>query len=346
MFTPVVRRVLVAAAAGVTAIGVAAAPALATTTKPVTRLAGGDRIGTAVAISNQEFPTAHTAKNVVLTAAYTFPDAMSAGPLGKLFTAPLLLTTPGLLDGATLTEIQRVMPVPSSTTPGTTTQGCSPTTPADAVYIIGGDAAIAAVIDTQLNTAGFNVVRLAGTNRFGTSVSVAKCEGSPSTVFLATGNIFADALSAGPAAALKGGSVLLTDGPVMPPEVASYLAGLTSPTVYAVGQGAHLADPSAQPIVGGDRFATAALVASEFFTSPTIVGVATGSNFPDALAGGAFMGLMGGPVLLTNPQSLQSADGLYIGQNNVGLTQAFLFGGTATLSPLVATQVSMALNQS
>jgi len=165
-------------------------------------------------------------------------------------------------------------------------------------------------------------------------------------VFLATGNIFADALSAGPAAALKGGSVLLTDGPVMPPEVASYLAGLTSPTVYAVGQGAHLADPSAQPIVGGDRFATAALVASEFFTSPTIVGVATGSNFPDALAGGAFMGLMGGPVLLTNPQSLQSADGLYIGQNNVGLTQAFLFGGTATLSPLVATQVSMALNQS
>ena len=346
MFTPLVRRVLVAAAAGVTAIGVATAPASATTTsKPVTRLAGGDRIGTAIAISNQEFPTAHTAKNVILTAAYTFPDAMSAGPLGKLFTAPLLLTTPGLLDPATLAEIQRVMPVPSTTTPGTTTQGCSPTTPADAVYIVGGDAAIAAVIDTQLNTAGFNVVRLAGTDRFGTSVSVAKCEGSPTTVFLATGRVFADALSAGPAAALKSGSVLLTDGPVMPPAVANYLAGLTNPTVYAVGEGAHLADPSAQAIVGGDRFATAALVASEFFTSPTLVGVATGSNFPDALAGGAFMGAMGGPVLLTNPESLQSADGLYIGQNNATLTQAFLFGGTATLSPQVATQVSLALNQ-
>ena len=312
----------------------------------MTRLAGGDRIGTAIAISNQEFATAHTAKNVILTAAYTFPDAMSAGPLGKLFTAPLLLTTPGSLDPATLAEIQRVMPVPSTGTPATTTQGCSSTSPANAVYVVGGDAAIAAIIDTQLNTAGFNVVRLAGTNRFGTSVSVAKCEGSPSTVFLATGNIFADALSAGPAAALKGGSVLLTDGPVMPPAVATYLASLTNPTVYAVGQGAHLADPSAQPIVGGDRFATAALVASEFFTSPTIVGVATGSNFPDALAGGAFMGAMGGPVLLTNPESLQSADGLYIGQNNATLTQAFLFGGTATLSPLVATQVGLALNQS
>jgi putative cell wall-binding protein len=345
MFTPVVRRVLVAAAVGTTAFAVAAAPALATTAKPVTRLAGSDRIGTAVAISNQEFPTAHTAKNVVLTAAYTFADAMSAGPLGKQLTAPLLLTSPGTLDAATLTEIERVMPLPTTTTPGTTTTGCTSTPPADAVYIVGGDAAIAAVINTQLNTAGFNVVRIAGVDRFGTSVAVAKCEGSPSTVFLATGDIFADALSAGPAAASKAGAVLLTDGAVLPSSVSTYLSGLSSPTVYAVGEAAHLADPTASPIVGSDRFATADLVASEFFTSPTVVGVATGSNFPDALAGGAFMGAMGGPILLTDPVSLQSADGLYIGQNNVGLTQAFLFGGTATLSPQISTQVSLALNQ-
>ena len=175
---------------------------------------------------------------------------------------------------------------------------------------------------------------------------MAQCEGSPSTVFLATGDIFADALSAGPAAASKGGSVLLTAGTVMPAEVSTYLAGLTSPTVYAVGQAAHVADPSASPIVGGDRYATAALVASEFFTSPTLVGIATGANFPDALAGGAFMGMVGGPMLLTGPLALQSADGLFIGQNHAILTQAFLFGGTLTLSALIAAQASAALNQS
>jgi putative cell wall-binding protein len=343
MFTPFVRRLIVAAVAGATTIGVAAAPALATTAKPVTRLAGSDRIGTSIAISNQEFPTAHSAKNVILTAAYTFADAMSAGPLGKLLTAPVLLTTPGELSASTLTEIERVLPAPASTM-GTTTTTCT-AAPADAVYIVGGDAAIAAAIDTQLNTAGFNVVRIFGADRFATSVAVAQCEGSPSTVFLATGNIFADALSAGPAAASKGGSVLLTYGQTMPPSVATYLAGLTTPTVYAVGQAAHVADPTATPIVGGDRFATAALVASEFFTSPSVVGIATGSNFPDALAGGSFMGVMGGPMLLTTPNALQSADGLYIGQNHVTLGQAFLFGGTATLSPLVATQAGLALNQ-
>jgi putative cell wall-binding protein len=345
MFTPIVRRVAVAAIAGVTAIGIAAVPAFATTTKPVTRLAGSDRVGTSIAISTQEFPAAHSAKNVILTAAYTFADAMSAGPLGKLFTAPLLLTSPGQLDSATLTEIERVMPVPA-TTPGTTSTGCTTPAPANAVYVIGGYAAIAQEIDAQLNAAGFNVVRVAGSDRFATSVDVAECEGSPSTVFLATGDIFADALSAGPAAASKGGSVLLTAATVMPPSVGTYLAGLTSPTVYAVGQAAHVADPSATPIVGGDRYATAALVASEFFTSPTLVGIATGANFPDALAGGAFMGMVGGPVLLTGPLTLQSADGLYIGQNHANLTQAFLFGGTLTLSALIAAQASAALNQS
>jgi putative cell wall-binding protein len=344
MFTSVVRRVIVAAVAGVTTIGLAAGPASAAT-KPVTRLAGTDRIGTSIAISTQEFPTAHTAKNVILTAAFTFADAMSAGPLGKKLDAPLLLTSPTSLSSATLTEIKRVMPAPSTTT-GTTTSGCATTPPANAVYVIGGVAAIAASVNTTLNAAGFNVVRLAGTDRFGTSVAVAQCEGSPTTVFLATGEIFADALAAGPAAASKAGSVLLTAGSVLPSSVKTYLAGLSSPTVYAVGQAAHLADPSATPIVGGDRFATAALVATQFFPSPTVVGVATGANFPDALAGGAYMGRIGRPVLLTTPNTLYSATSLYIAQNHTTLTHAYLFGGTATLFPLVATQTSTVLNQS
>jgi len=346
MLTVRARHLVAGTVAGVAATAVFAGTALADTPqKPVTRLAGGDRVATAVAISKQAFPTDHSAHNVVLTAAYRFPDAMSAAPLGKDLTAPLLLTTPGELSPATLTEIQRVLPAPTSGSAGTTTDGCTSTPPANAVYIIGGDAAIAQEIDSQLNQAGFDVVRVAGADRFATSVAVAQCEGSPSTVFLARGDNFADALASGPAAASVNGTVLLTAGSTMPPSVSAYLSGLSSPTVYAVGQAAHKADPSAQAIVGGDRFATAALVADEFFPSPTVVGVATGWNFPDALAGGAFMGLEGGPVLMTRPETLQSADGLYIGEHHATLQQAFLFGGPASLSPIIDQQVSVALNQ-
>ena len=199
-----------AAATGVTAIGVAAAPAFATTSKPVTRLAGGDRIGTAIAISNQEFATAHTARTRRSDRRLYVPGRDECGPTRQALPGPATArSTPGLLDPATLAEIQprscQCLRRPRREPPQ---KRCSPTTPADAVYIVGGDAAIAAVIDTQLNTAGFNVVRLAGTDRFSTSVARwPECEGSPGTVFLATGRIFADALSVGPAAALTGGSV-------------------------------------------------------------------------------------------------------------------------------------------
>jgi putative cell wall-binding protein len=337
-------------------------------TKPVCRLAGDNRIGTAITISHQEFPTDHTAGAAILTATYDFPDAMSAGPLGKLYNAPVLLTEPGQLTPATLQEIQRTLPATTSGATGTTQMGCAtpaasssgspsgsggspsgPPTTASTVYVIGGYNAIAKVIDDTLNSNGFNVVRVSGRNRFATSVNVAACEGNPSTVFLATGDIFADALASGPAAAQNKGAVLLTDGKVMPPEVHEYLASLSNPTVWAVGEGAKEAaqsdNVSASPLVGGDRFATAALVASQFFPQPALVGIATGRDFPDALAGGAFMGVENGPVLLTDTDSLQSADGLYLGQRHQTVTEAFLFGGVGVLHPRVADQVRSVINQ-
>ncbi|HZQ57981.1 MAG TPA: cell wall-binding repeat-containing protein [Acidimicrobiales bacterium] len=294
--------------------------------KPVTRLAGGDRIGTAIAISQATFPTAGSAKAVILTAAYNFPDALAGAPLAAAKDGPVLLTTPGELSPATLTEIERVAPTGST------------------VYVLGGDAAIAATIDASLTAAGYVPQRIAGANRFETSVKIAEALGSPTTVLLATGDIFADALSAGPAAASVHGAVLLTDGPVMPPSVATYLSGLASPTVYDVGAGAGKAYPAGTLLSGGDRWATSALVAEKFFTSPTLVGVATGWNFPDALAGAGAMGIMGGPVLLSDPVLLPSADALYLTNNASTITQAFLFGGPLSLSPAIATTVSNQIN--
>ena len=57
------------------------------------------------------------------------------------------------------------------------------------------------------------------------------------------------------------------------------------------------------------------------------------------------MGLEGGPVLMTGPLTLQSADGLYIGEHSATLQQAYLFGGPASLSTALDHQVSVALNQ-
>ena len=122
--------------------------------------------------------------------------------------------------------------------------------------------------------------------------------------------------------------------------MATYLSGLASPTVYDIGGAAGVAYPSGTLLAGGDRFATSALVAEKFFASPTVVGVATGANFPDALAGAGAMGIKGGPVLLSDPFILPSADALYLTNQGATITGAFLFGGIVSLSPAIATTVS------
>jgi len=231
-----------------------------------------------------------------------------------------------MLTPATLSEIERVAPTGST------------------VYILGGPYAISTQIDSALMAANYAPQRIAGTDRFDTSVKIAEALGSPTTVFLATGDIFADALSAGPAAASVHGAVLLTDGSTLPASVSAYLGGLSSPTVYDVGDAAGKAYPSGTLLAGGDRFATSALVAEKFFSSPTEVGVATGSNFPDALAGAGAMAIAGGPVLLSDPFVLPSADALYMTNEAASITQAFLFGGTASLSNGIATTVSNQIN--
>src|SRR5690606_40282425 len=58
---------------------------------------------------------------------------------------------------------------------------------------------------------------------------------------------------------------------------------------------------------GVNRYATAAVIAEEF-SSASVVYVATGENFPDALAGAARAGALDGPVLLTRPGSLRSEE--------------------------------------
>ena len=90
------------------------------------------------------------------------------------------------------------------------------------------------------------------------------------------------------------------NGASLPAVTAAYLTAHPG-TVYAVGGPAAKADPTATAIVGVDRYATAADLATRFFAAPTLVGVATGVSFPDALSGGAQLARVDAPLLLATP---------------------------------------------
>ncbi|HWW53152.1 MAG TPA: cell wall-binding repeat-containing protein, partial [Acidimicrobiales bacterium] len=215
------------------------------------------------------------------------------------------------------------------------------------IYVLGGPNALDPSIDTTMTNAGFNVVRYGGATRYDTAVIIAdQGLGNPTSIFEATGLDFADALSGGAAAAKAHAAILLTNGTSQAPATAAYLAAHSGDTRTALGGPAAAADPSATPLVGSDRFATSALVATTFFSQPkpTVVGVASGLVFADALSGGAMMGKLGGPMLLVNPSApLPPSINTFLTNNKSTITQAYIYGGPAALGNDVQTAVQTAL---
>jgi putative cell wall-binding protein len=88
---------------------------------------------------------------------------------------------------------------------------------------------------------------------------------------------------------------------------------------------------------GSNRYATAAMVSSSYFTKAKNVVLCTGENFPDALAAGPLARALEAPLLLTKKDSLPSETISEI--TRLGATKVFIIGGTPTISAAVASQV-------
>lgn len=307
----------------------------------VSRVAGTNRVDTAVKASQALFATAPTggsgslagvnssgqpyAGGVVLASSLNYPDALVGVPLAAALKGPLLLTSGTSLESEVSTEIDRVLGGGSS---------------GGVVDVLGGTAVISDTVVGQLTSEGYTVHRYAGSDRYGTSTAVAGALDDPSVVLEATGTDFADAASAGAAAAHEGGAVLLTNGSTQSSEVQQYLTAHPDDVRYAIGAPAAAADPGATAIVGADRYATSAAVASRFFTTPAYAGVATGLDFPDALVGGVVAALDGGPLLLTDTDSLPAPVVSWLQSLAPWIANAAVIGGTAAVSNAVQTQLA------
>lgn len=295
----------------------------------VRRVAGTDRVATAVELSRRTFaawdaPAGRPAGEVVLAAADRFPDALVAVPYAAAYEAPVLLNPSDRLDDRVRGEIARVVG------------------DGGLVTIMGGVSVVSPVVEAELRAAGFEVDRIAGNDRYDTSVRVARLL-DPRVLVLARGDAFPDALAGGPAAAETDGAVLLTAGREMPASVAAYLDGEPEAIRYAIGGQAAAADPDATPVAGVDRYDTAARVAQRFFRTPPRTVVASGERFPDALAGGALAALSGSPLVLATGSALPapSADALARGRGFHRVVT--LAGGTAVLDEAVRAAVQRAV---
>lgn len=90
-------------------------------------------------------------------------------------------------------------------------------------------------------------------------------------------------------------------------------------------------------LYGQVRYDTMQKIAGAGWSSSKTVVLASGGNFPDALAASALAGTSGCPVLLTDPSSLSSQARSEI--KRLGATKVYIVGGSAAVSTTVESQV-------
>ena len=193
--------------------------------------------------------------------------------------------------------------------------------------LLGLGVVLSAMAMTTMAGAVTQYVRVGGTDRIDTAVKLANTFlTSPNAeVFVASGDNFPDALAAGAAAAYKHAPIILVHSNSLPDEARDEIYSLKPTHVTVVGgptaisnavataiaQAAHDANPNATATrVGasvGTRYDTAAAVSKSVFPANVpIVYIASGENFPDALAGSAAAGSQGGSLLLVQPTGVES----------------------------------------
>lgn len=167
-------------------------------------------------------------------------------------------------------------------------------------------------VDFSLDGWRWSSDRIAGADRYGTAAELSRrfVETGIPVLYVASGANWPDALSAGPAAAHLGGSLLTTDPDSLPLSTEAEIRRLSPGRVVVVGSEKSVSEsvlrqiaaivPDISRIGGADRYETSRLVIADAYeTAPEYTYLATGANFPDALAVAGAAGALS-PVVLVD----------------------------------------------
>ena len=294
------RRAVTAAAVVAVLAAVAVVPAAAAAPElyepaTVSKLTAPSAAAAAVEISKARFDS-DDARWGVLSRDDVFADSLAGSPLTG--DGPLLLTNSDRLDSAVRAELQRVL------RPGAT------------VYLLGGDAALSASVESAVRSAGFAPRRLSGARREATSAAIALEAharlGETSRVVVARADNWADSITGGAWAAERGVPVLLTRSDRVSDDIKPVLADLAPSQTIVLGGEAAVSRrafnelPNARRVAGPNRDATAAAIASELWGSQsryTLIDGWSAHAWGYGLAAAGLAADANAPLVTTSPTS-------------------------------------------
>lgn len=327
------------------------------------RFGAADRYETSLLIA-QQYAELHDGKlsSVVLVSGERWTDAVVAAALAGSLGAPVLMMPPGELRRDAVDFLQET---------GVTKAIVIGSASSEAKHGPGrglSDTSLSGLADI-----GIKVERVHGSDRFGTGVAVAErvspgdMPGLGNTVFVANGDVFADALVAGPIAALGVHPVLLTTPDELHPDVADYLRvarvrdGVRH--VVVMGGTAALAQQVEDAIVdagirvtrldGATRYDTAILaaeLAEDRYEGPAdtncfanvVYGVARADVPFDSFSAAPLLGRLCVSLLLTDPEAVPVPTAVYLDlkmqrfteetEADIYLMLLYVFGGEAAVA--------------
>ncbi len=291
------------------------------------RIAGKNRFETSLLIADKWlwFADGDSFENVILVSGMDFPDALGArGPAYDLY-GPIILADPNNMTN--LAEYIETNMAEDGF-----------------VYIMGGNGAVPAEMETELVKAGIskeNIVRLKGKDRYQTNLAVLDGYSSINTLVVCSGKDYADALSA----SAIGEPILLVGDTLTDEQLALIADKGTSKFLIVGGTGAVSSEVEAQlqaiansygsngflhRVSGKNRYETSKAFAEFVWEDDSESAVfACGNNFPDGLSGATLCFWLGGPMILATSTATSAAAECV---QNLHIEGGFVLGGTSLIS--------------
>ena len=278
------------------------------------RISGPGRVETSIEISRFENTKS---KTVILADARNYPDALAASNLtGGRYSVILVQNQ---LTQAIINEIVRLE--------------------AQDLIILGGTNSISEDIERGLaNIGGIkNISRIAGENRYDTCQKIFN-HAKKKSLILASGEKFPDALAT--SSILDQAGLLLTKSGQLPSEVQAAIEALNHDSFLIVGGENSVQEGLASAIAnqfqyashtrisGNNRYETSAKIGDRLVSSTVIL--ASGENFPDALAASTLAQKIEAPILLVSKVKIDQSVIDYFKNHNI--KKVLVVGGQLSIS--------------
>ena len=299
-----------------------------TTNENVQRISGQNRVQTAIEVSKKMFKEG--TNKVVLANKNNYSDVLTAAPFAKANNASLLYISSNSISKEVMSEIARLK--------------------AKEITIIGGEKSVNEGLKKELEKRNFKVDRLSGADRYKTSAQIAAklIDGKTTTLEIASGENYADALSLNNAAEKDKAPILLVRVNAIDKSVEDVIKSSKASLINIAGGEKSVSENTKANIKkiskatvnrmgGADRYETSILLA-KYSGAKEVVVVASGENFADALVAAPFSAKQNGAILLTNKDKLGQNAEQFI--KDTKFNKSYVIGGEKSVSEDVINQLT------